>query len=51
MAAIPEARRALEDVGLVDEIDWWWPAGIRNGADVAKCLALGPRRWRSAIPR
>src|ERR1700724_2665801 len=41
MAAIPEARRALEDVGLVDEVDLVVAGGIRNGADVAKCLALG----------
>jgi glutamate synthase domain-containing protein 2 len=41
MAAIPEARRALEDVGLSDEIDLVVAGGIRNGADVAKCLALG----------
>ena len=43
MAAIPEARRALEDVGLVDEIDLVVAGGIRNGADVAKCLALGAK--------
>ena len=41
MAAIPEARRALEDVGLADEIDLVVAGGIRNGADVAKCIALG----------
>src|ERR1700744_2905409 len=53
MAAIPEARRALEDVGLADEIDLVVAVGladeidlvvaggIRNGGDVAKCLALG----------
>src|SRR5205807_5996136 len=41
MAAIPEARRALEDVGLADEIDLIVAGGIRNGADVAKALALG----------
>ena len=41
MAAIPEARRALEDVGLADEVDLVVAGGIRNGADVAKCLALG----------
>src|ERR1700751_320913 len=41
MSAIPEARRALEDVGLADEIDLVVAGGIRNGADVAKCLALG----------
>jgi glutamate synthase domain-containing protein 2 len=43
MAAIPEARRALEDVGLADDIDLIVAGGIRNGADVAKCLALGAR--------
>ena len=41
MAAIPEARRALEDVGLADEIDLVVAGGIRNGGDVAKALALG----------
>ena len=41
MAAIPEARRALEDVGLADDVDLVVAGGIRNGADVAKCLALG----------
>jgi glutamate synthase domain-containing protein 2 len=43
MAAIPEARRALEDVGLADEIDLVVAGGIRNGADVAKCLSLGAK--------
>ena len=41
LAAIPEARRALEDVGLADEVDLVVAGGIRNGGDVAKCLALG----------
>src|SRR2546425_11537246 len=41
MAAIPEARRALEDVGLADEIDLVVAGGIRNRAGVAQCLALG----------
>ena len=41
LAAIPEARRALEDVGMADEIDLVVAGGIRNGADVAKALALG----------
>ena len=41
MAAIPEARRALEDVGLADEIDLVVAGGIRNGGDVAKSIALG----------
>ena len=43
MAAIPEARRALENVGLEDEIDLVVAGGIRNGGDVAKCLALGAK--------
>jgi methylamine---glutamate N-methyltransferase subunit C len=43
MAAIPEARRALEDVGLLDDIDLVVAGGIRNGADVAKCLSLGAK--------
>jgi glutamate synthase domain-containing protein 2 len=43
MAAIPEARRALEDVGLVDEVDLVVAGGIRNGGDVAKCIALGAK--------
>ena len=43
MAAIPEARRALEDVGLADEIDLVVAGGIRNGGDVAKCIALGAK--------
>src|SRR5256714_4772272 len=41
LAAIPEARRALENVGLEDEIDLVVAGGIRNGGDIAKCLALG----------
>ena len=43
MAAIPEARRALEDVGLADEIDLVVAGGIRNGGDVAKALSLGAK--------
>ncbi len=43
MAAIPEARQALEDVGLADEVDLVVAGGIRNGGDVAKCLALGAK--------
>ena len=43
MAGIVEARRALEDVDMVDEIDLVAAGGIRNGADVAKSLALGAK--------
>jgi glutamate synthase domain-containing protein 2 len=43
MAAIPEARRALEDVGLADEIDLVVAGGIRNGGDIAKAIALGAK--------
>src|SRR5437588_2880865 len=37
MAAIPEARRALEDVGLADEVDLVVAGGIGNGGHVARC--------------
>jgi glutamate synthase domain-containing protein 2 len=43
MAAIPEARRALEDIGLADQVDLVVAGGIRNGADIAKCIALGAK--------
>ena len=41
MAAICEARRALEDMGLLGEVQIVLQGGIKNGADVAKALALG----------
>jgi len=41
LAAIPAARRALEDIGLADEVALVAAGGIRSGADVAKALALG----------
>jgi glutamate synthase domain-containing protein 2 len=41
MAGVVQARKALEDVGLKDEITLVASGGIRNGVDVAKCLALG----------
>lgn len=43
LGGIVQARKALEEVGLVDEIDLVVSGGIRNGADVAKCLALGAK--------
>ena len=43
MAAIPEARRALEDVRLADEVDLVVAGGIRSGGDVAKALSLGAK--------
>src|SRR5439155_1044772 len=43
IAGIVQARKALEDVGLAEEIDLVAAGGIRNGADVAKALALGAR--------
>ena len=43
MAGIVEARRALEDVGMIDQIDLVASGGIRHGGDVAKCLALGAK--------
>jgi glutamate synthase domain-containing protein 2 len=41
IAAIRQARRALEDVGKSGDISLVYAGGIRNGGDVAKALALG----------
>ena len=41
IAAIRQARRALDDVGKSGEISLVYAGGIRNGGDVAKALALG----------
>jgi glutamate synthase domain-containing protein 2 len=41
IAAIRQARRALDDVGMTGEITLVYAGGIRNGGDVAKAIALG----------
>jgi glutamate synthase domain-containing protein 2 len=41
LAAIVEARRALEDLGLYGQVQLIAAGGIRGGIDVAKALALG----------
>jgi glutamate synthase domain-containing protein 2 len=41
MAAVRQARLALDAVGKTGEISLVYAGGIRNGADVAKALALG----------
>ena len=41
IGAIREARRALDDVGKTGEISLVFAGGIRDGADMAKALALG----------
>ena len=41
IVAIREARRALDDVGKTGEISLVFAGGIRDGADMAKALALG----------
>ena len=41
IAAIRQARQALDDVGKSGEITLIYAGGIRNGADLAKALALG----------
>ena len=41
IAAIREARRGLDDVGKSGDITLIYAGGVRDGADLAKCLALG----------
>lgn len=41
IAAIPEAARALRELGVHREVTLIAAGGIRSGADVAKALALG----------
>ena len=41
IAAIREARRAIDELGKKGEISLVYAGGIRNGGDVAKALALG----------
>ncbi len=41
IAAIRQARKALDDVGKTGEISLIYAGGVRNGGDVAKALALG----------
>ena len=41
IAAVREARRALDDVGKSGDITLVFAGGIRDGADMAKALALG----------
>jgi len=41
MAAIPQAVQALQEMSMHRKVQLIVSGGIRNGADVAKCMALG----------
>jgi glutamate synthase domain-containing protein 2 len=41
LAAIPPAVKALQELGMHRKVQIIVSGGVRNGADVAKCLALG----------
>lgn len=41
MAAVCEARAALEDIGMFGEVSLIMAGGIRHGVDAAKAIALG----------
>ena len=41
LAAIPAARRALDDTGMTGKVKLVAAGGIRSGVDVAKAMALG----------
>ena len=41
LAAVCEARAALEDIGLFGQVQLVIAGGIRHGSDIAKALALG----------
>ena len=41
LAAVCEARAALEDIGMYGEVKLIIAGGIRNGVDAAKAMALG----------
>lgn len=41
LPALVEANRALKEIGLRDEVNLVISGGIRNGADIAKAIAMG----------
>ena len=41
LAAVPQAVQALQEMGMHRKVQLIVSGGIRNGADVAKCMALG----------
>ena len=41
IAAIRQARKAIDELGKADDITLIYAGGVRNGGDLAKALALG----------
>ena len=46
LACIREAVRALQDLDMHREVQLIVSGGVRNGADVAKCMHLAPMLYR-----
>src|SRR5258708_12810049 len=50
LAALPQAVQALQEDGLHRKVQLIVSGGVRNGADLAKCMALGAAALPTATP-